>query len=274
MAPTCWRFLHALANGAFSEQRFPDRCVGPCPSLFHLELTCLVSLQPVPASCLHLFGRVCVRVLPEPQSNWQRIDVELLPPCGLITRAMQLAVMDSANRDSELVAHSASKRARLGKREVMGIRGRAAAHKASLLLHELSMVLIAQAHCFAQSTDHFAAGSLLGHRRNFLARVRVRSADGYEVCVGDSIRRPVRRQTIGRRGRDRPVRGLPIGHRGELRLKPLLDNFGIYRCQGVLGGQISPCPDRRLIRRTDSHQLVEQALPKNGRLFGRKNGSC
>jgi hypothetical protein len=48
------------------------------------------------------------RVLPEPERDWKRIDVELLPPCGLITRAMKLAVMDPADPDGELVAHSAS----------------------------------------------------------------------------------------------------------------------------------------------------------------------
>jgi hypothetical protein len=42
------------------------------------------------------------RVLPEPKRNWKRINIELLPPCGLITRAMKLAVMDPANRDGEL----------------------------------------------------------------------------------------------------------------------------------------------------------------------------
>jgi ABC-type ATPase involved in cell division len=40
---------------------------------------------------------------------------------------MKLAVMDPANRHGQLVAHSASKRARLGKREVMRIRRRAGA---------------------------------------------------------------------------------------------------------------------------------------------------
>src|SRR5215831_10343008 len=114
---------------------------------------------------------------------------------------MKLTVVDPANRHGELVAHSASKRARLGKREVMRIRRRTAAHKASLLLHELPVVLIAQAHRFAQSTDHPAAGPLVGHHRSFLAGVRGWLADGYEVFVGDSIRRPVRGQTIGRRGR-------------------------------------------------------------------------
>ena len=83
---------------------------------------------------------------PGSRRNWQRIDIELLPPCGLITRAMKLAVMDPANRDSEPVAHSVSNSVskRLGKREVMRIRRRAAAHKTSRPLHELPMVLVAQ----------------------------------------------------------------------------------------------------------------------------------
>ena len=147
-----------------------------------------------------------MRVLPETQRNWQRIDVELLPPCGLITRAMKFAVMDPANRDGELVAHSVSKRTRLGKREVMRIRRRAAAHKTSLQLHELPVVLVAQTDRFTQSMDHPAARSFAGHHRSFLAGVRVRSADG-------------RNQTIGCRDRCRPARRLPIADREKVRLK-------------------------------------------------------
>jgi hypothetical protein len=67
------------------------------------------------------------RVLPEPERDWKRIYVEFLPPGGLITRAMKLAVMDPANRDGELVADSVSKRTRLGKREMMRVRRRPAA---------------------------------------------------------------------------------------------------------------------------------------------------
>src|SRR6266566_3552373 len=121
---------------------------------------------------------------------------------------MKLAVMDPANRDSELVAHSVSKRTRLGKREVMRIRRYAAAHKTRLPQHELPVLLISQADGFAQSTDHPAARSLFGPRQIFLAGVRVRSASGYEALVGDSMRRPIRGQTIGCTGRGRPVRGL------------------------------------------------------------------
>ena len=148
---------------------------------------------------------------------------------------MKLAVMDPANRDGELVAHSVSKPTRLGKREVMRIRRHAAAYKTRLPQHEFPVVLIAQADGFAQNTDHPAARSLFEPRQSFLAGVRVRSASEYEVLVGDRMRRPVRGQTIGCTGRGRSVRGLAIADRGEPILKPLLDNFGIYRCQRVLG---------------------------------------
>ena len=213
-------------------------------------------------------------MLPEPKRDWKRINIVLLPPCGLITRAMKLAVMDPANRDGELVAHSVSKRTRLGKREVMRIRRHAATHKTRLPQYELPVVLIAKTDRFAQSADHAAARSLLGRRRSFLAGVRLRWNSRHEVLVGERIRRLVRGQTIGRIGRGRPLRDLAIADRGESSLKPLLDNFGIYRCQGVLGRQISLRPDGRLISGTDSHQFLEQSLPKNCRLFGRKNSFC
>src|SRR5207249_3470805 len=93
------------------------------------------------------------RLLPEPKRDRNRVDVELPPPCGLVTRAMQLAVMDPADRDDELVAHAASECTRLCKREVMRIRRHAAAHKARLPQHEFPVVLIAEANSFAQSTD-------------------------------------------------------------------------------------------------------------------------
>jgi hypothetical protein len=70
---------------------------------------------------------------------------------------MQLAVMEPANRDDELVAHAASECTRLCKREVMRIRGHAAAHKAWLPQHEFPVVLIAEANSLAQSTDGAAA---------------------------------------------------------------------------------------------------------------------
>jgi hypothetical protein len=60
-------------------------------------------------------------LLPKLECYWKGIDVEHPPPCGLVARAMQLAVVDPANRDGELVAHSTSECTRLGKGEVMRI---------------------------------------------------------------------------------------------------------------------------------------------------------
>src|SRR5271165_5325522 len=65
---------------------------------------------------------------------------------------MQLAMVDPANRDNELVAHTAPECTRLCKREVMRIRRHAAAHKARLPQHEFPVVLIAQANRLTQST--------------------------------------------------------------------------------------------------------------------------
>jgi hypothetical protein len=71
----------------------------------------------------------------------------------LVTRAMQLAMMDAANRDGELVAHSASQCKRLCKREVVRIRRHAAAHKTGLPQNEPPVVLIAQANRFEARPD-------------------------------------------------------------------------------------------------------------------------
>ena len=56
---------------------------------------------------------------------------------------MQLAVVDPADRDDELVTHAASEGARLREGEVMRIRGHTAAHEARLSQHVSAVVLIA-----------------------------------------------------------------------------------------------------------------------------------
>jgi len=66
---------------------------------------------------------------------------------------MQLAMMDSADRNGELVAHASSECTRLCKREVMRIGWDAAAHKAGLPEHEPAVLLIAQANRFASKHD-------------------------------------------------------------------------------------------------------------------------
>ena len=71
---------------------------------------------------------ICPRLLPETERNWKGIDVELSPPCSLITRAMKFAVMDPTDRNDELVAHSASQGTRLYKGQMVRIRWHPAAH--------------------------------------------------------------------------------------------------------------------------------------------------
>ena len=57
---------------------------------------------------------------------------------------VQLAVMQAAYRDGELVADLAAERPRLGKTQMVGISGRSAANHAGLRGHELSVVLVTQ----------------------------------------------------------------------------------------------------------------------------------
>ena len=56
---------------------------------------------------------------------------------------------NSADRDDELVAHTAPECTRLCKGEMMRIRRHAAAHEARLSQHEFPVVLIAQADRFS-----------------------------------------------------------------------------------------------------------------------------
>jgi hypothetical protein len=66
---------------------------------------------------------------------------------------MQLAVMEPADWDNELVAYSPSEGPWLGKRQVVRVRRHTAADEAGLPQHESSVVFIAQTNRFAQSLD-------------------------------------------------------------------------------------------------------------------------
>jgi len=164
-------------------------------------------------------------------------------------------MVDSADRDDELVAHTAPECTRLCKGEMMRIRRHAAAHEARLSQHEFPVILIAQANRFSQSTDCIAARLLFGDRhRCFLAGSRVRRA-GHPGLLRDSMRRLI---TLGRTVTS-TMRGVD---RGELCPEPLLHYFRVCSCQRVLGRQIPMRPGRRLVRRIYSRQLLNQGFPK------------
>jgi hypothetical protein len=105
---------------------------------------------------------------------------------------MKFAVVNPANWDGELVAHSASQRTRLCEREVVRIRRHAAAHEARLAQNELPVVLIAQANRFAQSTDHVARRPFPADGRSLLIDFHNGLADQHLALVQQNVRRRVR----------------------------------------------------------------------------------
>jgi len=76
-------------------------------------------------------------------SNVYRLYFCGLPPFPFVAAAMQIAVVDAAQRHSEFVADLAPKGARLAKPDMMGIGRTTAADKAWLRAHEVSMCFIA-----------------------------------------------------------------------------------------------------------------------------------
>ncbi len=86
--------------------------------------------------------------LPKDERDRNRIKADCSPPRRLVAVAMEFAVVETADRDCVFVADLASKRPRLGEANVMGFRGRSAAHNARLGSDELAVLLVAQANGF------------------------------------------------------------------------------------------------------------------------------
>ena len=149
---------------------------------------------------------------------------------------MQLAVMEAADRDGELVTHAASECTRLCKREMMRIRWHPAAHKARLPQYEFPVVLIAQPNRLAQSMDHVAV--LLGTPRSFVAATSIWPGDGHCSILAESMRPPDSGKSIRCHAQWRSLRGpvilRVIADGGEPGLKSLLDHFGVWRGQGAI----------------------------------------
>src|SRR5207247_2232148 len=71
-------------------------------------------------------------VLPELACDLERVDTDPLPPYSLVAGAMNGAVMQAAQRDSEFVAGPAAKRARLDVSKMVRVRWFAAADETGL----------------------------------------------------------------------------------------------------------------------------------------------
>src|SRR3974390_2067840 len=85
-----------------------------------------------------------MRLLPDSLRNLEWLDIELLPPGGLIAGLMQLAVMTSAERNGEFIAHLQPDGSGLGEAQVMRVRRLPATDEAGLRSDKLQMRLVAQ----------------------------------------------------------------------------------------------------------------------------------
>jgi hypothetical protein len=73
------------------------------------------------------------------------VDADLIPPRAFIAGTVSRPVMDSAQRDSEFVAHFSAERTRLHEAKMMGIGGLSPTYETRLLGDEAEMFFIAVA---------------------------------------------------------------------------------------------------------------------------------
>ena len=89
-------------------------------------------------------SRFWMRLFPQSLGDFERLDVGLLPPGGLVAGLMQFAVMAAAEGNGELIAHLEANGSGLRKAQVMWVRRLTATDETRLRGHELQMRLVAQ----------------------------------------------------------------------------------------------------------------------------------
>src|SRR5439155_16162135 len=93
------------------------------------------------------------RLCPQGRRDNKRVETELVPPFGFIAATVDLAMVSTAERHRELVAHLAAKRSGLGKPQMMRVRRLPAADQAGLRSDELQMCFVAVAPRFTDWQD-------------------------------------------------------------------------------------------------------------------------
>ena|ERR1700733_12670060 len=84
-----------------------------------------------------------MRFEPKRSSRNGRIDTGLFPPCGFVAAAMDLSMVTSTQRDSELIAYLAPECPALRESEVVGIRGSSAANQTRVLSDRFDVIPVA-----------------------------------------------------------------------------------------------------------------------------------
>jgi hypothetical protein len=108
-----------------------------------------------------------------------RVDTEPVPPCGFIAAAVDLAMVNTAERHRELVAYFATECTRLRKPKMIGIRGLTPTDEAGLRGDELTMFFVAVASRFADRKHAFVDAAT-----DATARVVFELARGFSRIVG------------------------------------------------------------------------------------------
>lgn len=83
-------------------------------------------------------------LLPKPLGDFQRINLEFLPPRHLIARLMELPVMATTEGDSELITDFHTQSSRLRKTQVMRVGRLTCADQAGLRRNKLQMRFVAK----------------------------------------------------------------------------------------------------------------------------------
>jgi hypothetical protein len=180
-----------------------------------------------------------------------RVDTKSVPPFGFIANAVDLAMVNTAERHRELVAHFAAERARLRRAKVMGIRGLAATNKAGLRGNKLTMCFVADAPRFAD-------------RKHAFVNTAPEAADWVAVELASVLTGMVGRHRGGGGGWGRSqwaVSGSPIAEFCELCPEPCFDKFGVGGRQRVLGGQAPIGPAGRLVGGLKAVEFGDQPIP-------------
>ena len=229
------------------------------------------------------------RLRPEGRGNEVRVDTEPAPPCGFIAAAVDLAMVNSAERHRELVAHFAAERPRLRRAKMMGIRGLTAADKAGLRGNELTMGLVADAprfadrkHAFVDAATDAAARvvELAGvHSRIVGVLPRTRCGDMGRHFGGSrwglfsvGVRKARLRPWPALDGLRQPVSGPPIAECRELCPEACFDKVGVGGRQRVLGGQAPMGPAGGLLGGLKAVEFGDQPIPQRRGLIGGQNG--
>jgi len=181
--------------------------------------------------CFSFSDRQRMRFQPECSSGSSRIDTDLLPPCWLIAIAMQLAMMATAERHCEFVAHLSAKRAVLRKAQMMGVGGHATANQTWLFGNELDMLAIANSTRFGMTKFAFVDARGVGPSSRFARsgfRALADDASIFELC--------------------------------EFPLECLFDPLGISCNQGVLVSEHAMRPSRGLLGRANVLEFGRKAI--------------